>query len=567
MSLTLEVFFSLAALTLAYWAVDGLVRQGALDRGLRAAGIRSAHAPTLLGIALTGLLASVTSWDSLPGGASLRWLATGLVGMLAWKAATRDVDPTQGRSHALERVLVVLTAVGVALEPAFIWLGALLLTRPFGVWEHHATLPMRLIQALVAFLGCWLGYRFFGLDDAPLLAGAVFFLLTVQISHYFITALAKAYLGPRWTSWVTDNRVHHLAASAYSWGWARFLGWERWKRVIDTVKVVERPMQFCAFGIELLAPLALLHPAASVAFSLGFATFHLGVFALAGLLFWEWIAADLMLAWAVAALAGGGATLAFGPLAVVVGLVFMAVFPLRHKLFRPMPLGWWDTPLTQRMRWYAEGESGKVYEVYNNFMCPHERIYGKVHGCFLVPHPVCTYHLGEVWKHDLRDAIRDAGPDPAKLDAVRQRFGILPRSESMAETHRRFLRRFFGALNHGANKSILPTWLRWLKAPGGQCYYWGELPAFRGQEKIVRVSIRYREEYFDGERHQRLCDRLIEQVDIPDALEAPAEATAETKEPTPKELDDFLLGYAAGRLIDLPKLGRGYVKGDDGRPA
>ena len=50
---------------------------------------------------------------------------------------------------------------------------------------------------------------------------------------------------------------------------------------------------------------------------------------------------------------------AFGPLQAAVGLVFLVAFPLRHKLWRPMPLGWWDTPFTQRIHWVAHGPSGE----------------------------------------------------------------------------------------------------------------------------------------------------------------------------------------------------------------
>ena len=31
-----------------------------------------------------------------------------------------------------------------------------------------------------------------------------------------------------------------------------------------------------------------------------------------------------------------------------------------------------------------------------------------------------------------------------------------------------------------------------------------------------------------------------------------------------KDIDDFLLGYAQGRLIELPNFGDGLVQGDDG---
>ncbi|MEO0325374.1 MAG: hypothetical protein AAF447_20630 [Myxococcota bacterium] len=559
----------LAALTAAYWLVDLAVRRDGVLRLLGPLG-ENARLGLLAAATLALGLVSGWSWDDVPAGDALRAFATPVCLALAWKAATKGVDPVFGNAHGAARVLVVAAALASAFSPAGMVLALLVLSSPFGVWQHHATLPMRLLQAmatLVALLSAG-PVRFEGLaaGDGALFAtpaAGVLFLMTVPVSHYLITALAKGWLGPRPWSWVTDNRIHHLAASAYSWGWARFVPWPQWRRVIGAVKRIEKPMQLAAFAVELLAPLALLHPTLAVVLLQGWAAFHLGVFTLSGLLFWEWIVADLALSATVLMLPESVTALAFGPGPLLLGCVFMVALPLRHKLWKPMPLGWWDTPLTQRMHWHVVGESGAVYAVTNDFMDPHERIYGKVHGCFLATAPVCTYHLGEVYKHDLRDAIRRAGPTLEGLEPVRRQFGIQPRSEAMAARHRAYLRAFFGALNGGARKSVLPGWLRWLKAPGGQVFYWNELPKYRRQEKVTALRVVFREEYFDGEELVRLRDEVALELALP--MEAPAQAPE--REPTPKELDDFLLGFALGKLIDLPSFGDGYVRTDDGKAA
>jgi len=420
---------------------------------------------------------------------------------------------------------------------------------------------MRLLLATVAFLAL---STLLGALSAPSLDPAIlfFFVVTLQVSHYFITACAKAWLGPRWYSWPLDNRLHHIAASAYSWGWARFLPWSTWRRVIDVVRRFERPLQVAVFALEALSPLALLDRRLAVVFCVAWSLFHLGVFALSGLLFWDWMWANLTVAGALIVLPHEVAARAFGPVALLAGVVFMVVFPLRHKLVRPMPLGWWDTPFTQRIHWRARGESGAVYGLYADFFAPHERLFGKVNGCYLAPVPVMTYHLGEVWNRELRDALREAGPDSDALDRVRARFGIEPRSQALANDHVRYLRRLLHRINAGAHGHVLPRWLRWLAAPGGQIFYWGDLPAYRGQEPVVEVCLIYREEYFDGEVLRRVRDEPV--LSIP--IDATCADVAPVRAPTPKEIDDLLLGHAVGKLIVLPDFGDGFVHGDDGRP-
>lgn len=558
MALNAPTFFAeLALLTLGYWVVDRALRRDGLATLLGAFGLRGERLRAIGWSLPAAGLALLWRWEHIPQGDAVRAVAFGMSALLAWKATTRDVDVVFGDRLGVERVLLLVATVALWLSPALLLLTTYLLSRSFGLWQHHATLPMRLLQATLAFVTLTTLGPLGLFDDAATL---FFFLVTVQAAHYLITALAKVYLGPRPWSWVLHNRIDHLAANAWGWGWARFVPWRAWRRVVGALRIVRVPMQAYAFGIELLAPLALLDHRVAMLFCFAWSAFHLGVFVTSGLLFWDWIGANLCVAIGLGLLGGAAVEPAFGAVPLLVGLLFMVVFPLRHKLFAPMPLGWWDTPFTQRMHWIAHGESGATYGVYADLMRPHERLYGKVHACFLAPHPVCTYHLGECWKHELRDALRDAGPDLEALDRVRERFGIQPRSESMARAHRRYLAAFFDALNRGERKHVLPRWLRWLEAPGGQIFHWGELPAYRGQEPITKVSLRYREEYFDGARLVRLRDERVEEV----AVEPVPEADR-VREPTPKELDDFLLGYAEGRLIDLPKLGGGYVGGDDGK--
>ena len=550
----------LIALTACYWLVDWLIHRDGIINGFAHWKLSPHHAVWSILLTMSGL-AFFWHWKHIPEADVVRLVASSLSAMLTWKAITKDIDVVMGDPKWRERGLLLVSTVLTWFSPAFVFVSLFLLTTPFALWEHHSTLPMRILQATGAFLALSTGNLI--LPESLLMDSSVlwFLILTIQISHYLITALAKGYLGPRWYSWVTDNSLHHLAATAYSWGWARFIPWHRWLQFIKILKRLEKPMQLSAFTIELLSPLAMLHAYSAIGFCLGWTGFHAGVFVVSGLLFWDWMLADLIIAAALFLLPTHVTTHVFGPWSLLVCVVFMVIFPLRHKLWKPMPLGWWDTPLSQRCHWQAIGESGTVYGVYNNFMCPHERLYGKVHGCFLAPLKGVTYHLGEVWRHQLRDAIRSAGPDLENLEHVRAEYGIEPRDDEMRITHEAYLKRFFYEINQRSRKHVLPRWLRWLKAPGGQIFYWGELPPFSGQEPVTHVRIVYREEYFDGEQLVRLTDQCV--------LEFTVDESASTllckPEPTPKQIDDFLLRFAKGRIIDLPNFGEGYIQGDDGK--
>lgn len=504
----------LAVLTSGYWLLDVAIRRELLCRLIAPLGRAAGLALAALGLLL---LTALLRWEHVPQADVVRLLSLGLSLLLTWKVVTMDIDPVSGTSHAGARLLLLGACIGEWWSPAFVLVPLFLLTRPFSQWRHHAILPMRALLITAAFLcvtalGGALPSR--ARPFVPTAATLLFLLLTLHASHYFSAGLAKLQLGPRWSSWLLENRLHFMAANAYAWGWLRFLPWPLWRRVIKAIAVTEQPLLAATLAIEVLAPLALLSPRAALIACACWSAFNLGVFLMCGLCFWDWVGANLLLALAVLLLPAASLSALFGWQAVVACAAFIALFPLRHRLWDPIPLAWWETPLTGRMHWLAHGASGATYEVYNDFMCPNERLYGTVHALFMAPLPLLTYELGIVWDAAHRDAVCAAGPDRQRLDALRGRFGAQPRHDALAENHINYLHRFFSALNQGARKHLLPPWLRWLKAPGGHLFSWGDLPAFRGQEQVVRVSLRYREQYFDGEALVLIRDELVAELVI-----------------------------------------------------
>jgi len=531
-------------------------------------------------VLLGGLGVLVVPWSLVSAEPRLMHLAAGVGLVLAWNAATRDHDPVARGPSGVLRLGLCALAILSFWTPLGLLLTALLLSARFGFWQHHAAFPMRLHLFLVAYAGLAAISKAFGpwreLEPALLVV-----LLTLFVSHYVITALAKIWLGPRPWSWMLNNRLHFLAASAYSWGWARFVPWPVYRRGVAALRRVEVPLQIATFLLELTCPLALFDPRLAAGYAFTFAGFHVGVWLVSGLCFWDWLLTDLLIGWYLLAEPAG-----LGLPALALSLALLVLFPLRHKLWKPMPLGWYDTPLTQRVHWYVLGASGREYRLDNGFMCPHERLYGKVHASFAVDTEVLTYHLGECFLPELRDAIVQAGPDPTALAEVRRRFGIRPWSEALTRDHVRYLQAFFARLNQGAQKFALPSWARLLKAPGDQMFYWGDGVAYRRQEAVRRVRLVFREEYFDGQDLVRLRDQELLDFEVPPAPElAPSPLPEQTlrkptlreptlreptlreptlRELTPREMDDYLLGIADGRLIRTSGVRQRYVSGDDG---
>lgn len=555
----LEFAARLLLLSLAYGLLDGLIRQEQLTLWLpRSPGgnpsapvtaqnpgtaPNPAHPspwPERAGWSLLCLaLSLVSDWNQVPQLAVVFPLAVGLCTMLTWKVVTEDLDPATRTHNLSARFLLVGVCLSLWWSPALLPLALRLMTRPFILWRHHAILPIRALLATTAWLLLMpLTVR---LPDPihpymPDISTLIFFLLTLHSSHYLTPGISKAQSGKHWYSWMQEARIHYLTANAYAWGWMAFLPWPVWRGVVKGVKRVEHPLQIVSFLVEIGAPLALLSHELALAFCLCWSLFHLGVFALSSIWFWDWVGANGLLALAIVRLPETFSPFVFGLGPALVSLLFILLLPQKNRLWSAIPLSWWETPFTQRVTWQVHGESGRVYALTADFMCPYERLYAKINAFFLAPVPLLTFYLGTVWETRHRDAVTEAGPDPVKLDEVRQRFGVQPRSERLEALHINFIQHFFAALNRGARKHFLPSWLLWFKAPGSHYNYYGPLPAYRRQEPVKAVTLHFREVFFDGESLVELRNELIRRIEIP----AQDFATPCEPEPTAQDIERAL---------------------------
>ena len=171
-----------------------------------------------------------------------------------------------------------------------------------------------------------------------------------------------------------------------------------------------------------------------------------------------------------------------------------------------MRLAWWDTAFIGRVHYEVKGKSGTWYGLYNDFMCPDERIFGQTYGDFLSKEKRITKHIGETAMRERFDAIQAVGTDLSKLEEAKQQWGRNRYDPNLEATLDQYLTTFIRQFNAGHRKRIAPCWL---KAPGGQWFHWGKLPRFKGQEPIDELVVHYREHYFDGDPIHLLIDQPV----------------------------------------------------------
>jgi hypothetical protein len=445
----------------------------------------------------------------------LRWFVVFVIALLTWRGATSDYDVTVpiGPQRLAKWLLLLLAVASCLWPPALLAWMAVYCGRLRG-WQHHGMMPLRLLKAYLAW------FLVASVFDPPASApGLLLVLGCVSLSHYVKPAWSKARLGPRPWSWAWHNRTHYLVASAYSWGWARFLRAETVSRLLRRARVIDRPVNLLTMAVEAAGLVAFLDRRLLIAALAATAFFNLAVALASGILFWENIGTNIALAITVGLLPVAEYEAAFGWPAALIGLVVI-LLSAADLLWQPWHLGWWDSPFTARVHWRVETVSGATLGLYNDFMCPYEREFGRVLGYFLTDEPVLHDHLGIVWDRRLRDLLVQADGDRDQLHTLKRTYGRSQKDEERSSEHIAFLTAMFTRLNAGVRKSPLPRSLRRLKAPGGQLYRWGDLPAYRGEEPVRRITIRYEERCYRPEYRPEtgdfvlLADHVVQEIDL-----------------------------------------------------
>lgn len=445
------------------------------------------------------------------------WLVLPIIAVLCWKLTTRKYDYHQQREFPRTRLLLLGFAGAAILSDAALPLFLFYLPR-FDAWTHHLLLPLRLVLLFTAFrlsTAVLNGIAVFGVMLGPESGAWLLYLfMAVHLSHYVVPGIAKLTLGTKRWNWILGNQTHLLLPAAYAWGWGRFVPEQYLWRA---TRAIAHVTPVCNAAVILLEGGCLIAPVSAQSYSLVcflFVFFHLFIFFLSGICFWQNMIVNVLLAgYLMFQFVPPDATF-FGLKGVCIVGALILLFPLRHAVWKPHRLAWWETPLLNRIRLEVVGRSGTQYGVYNNFLCPREREFGRIPLRFCVDEPILTGHLGQVESEQLRELILATRGEPEAIKELKQTRGVLHYDARAVEHFSIEMKELFQSSQPCASRNPLPRFLRALKAPGGHFYYWGKHLPFTGQEEASALRVFYIEEYLFSDRRVILNERMVLDIDL-----------------------------------------------------
>lgn len=378
-----------------------------------------------------------------------------------------------------------------------------------------------------------------------------------QASTYVDHALAKCALGPKWHSWIRENRVQCLVANAWLRGWkacrnrdgilslAAFIA--RWRVVLCAA----------AWSVEISWLLALADSRLACTILAATIVFHATVFLLTGLLAWHYVANHLVL---LALILSGGIDGLFrtdhwlGALAgIALSAFWVATVRLRllaHYRLHGAPgrwgimadpadhlMAWWDTPLMRMFSYRVMTVSGRMLDLPVTRLSPHDTSLTDLHTHLMIlgMHPTLdpeaaadrelasTGVWGLVIDREARDLLyraMDGGTDFPKRwsepNTQPWRYEDTDSGHLVAEP----LHSMFRQMNRLNGKRWYRLMMRWPHFPGEDpvpdiCpLVTPALPRFRFDEPIASVSLWRVRTFFDGQSMRLLSNHRIGKIHL-----------------------------------------------------
>ncbi len=452
---TLLLYYTLNTLYFPYLKIDESVYFA--DSFLVSAFMARTDSVRVMALVIISLLTIAatwrnSSWSTIDPCGAVRFLVHPVILMIIWINALYSYNFYFDQLHAFDRFLILASGIAALIHPGFISLHTVFalisnyqLDFPFG---HNGEWTNRMIlyQILIlfhAFLLCSRGLALLSSRFAPFRRPslvlrptlAVFLICCLIVANYFVPGLAKILVGTSYIDWAFENKLGNFVVSAHIYGW-NLVPEKAIHGFAAILNELNLPIQIWVLLIEMGSILCFLSRRIFTAFAAGRVALHLGIFLLAGVLFWNWIFLNIAMILAFWRLDTSSKKLLFSKGSFFLSLMIVVGFP---GLFKPLPLGWFDSKYTNLYKFYAVDEQGTRYEIEESSFAPYDSLFNHANFYFLSDKKFLTYNYGTTTRHSLFRELEEL-QDLASIESLKEHYGEYYFSSALSQKMDAFLR-------------------------------------------------------------------------------------------------------------------------------
>jgi hypothetical protein len=178
-------------------------------------------------------------------------------------------------------------------------------------------------------------------------------------------------------------------------------------------------------------------------------------------------------------------------------------------------LAWYDTNLNNFYELEAVGDSGAIYQIGRDFMSPYDFPFAQNRFWYLSNESLLVRTYGTTSNREIAAALKTVktGREVAELEQTRGRNLY---DEAKAEKFSRFIQAFFRNLNQRQAKTIFISHF----GPPHHIWNFAAGNVYQMQEPVREVRVKFLKTLYDGQKIQRLDDRVIRIVKVLPAIRA-----------------------------------------------
>ncbi len=458
--------------------------------------------PAMLLVLLRWRRATLPRWEELDAFPGLRTFVLLAMGLLVWDFAFYDYNLYFERWHLVDRALLVACFAAAFSRPVAVLPFLFVLFPVLYQFQYPGGLPYLFPEKLLPahVLTLFASYLILVAFDRERRWPLLFGLLTLVAASYWPSGWAKLRM-----HWLETNAIADVVFAAHANGWLAGVPSEWIVQISRAVALVDLPLRIFTLVLELGVLAMLFRRGVAIGLLGGLVVLHLGIFAVGGILFLNWIVVDAALVVVLWRLDSERSIRIFRPalFALAVPLTLGGSLWLTTTAF-----AWFDTRLTYAYRLTAVGESGERYRLSPETFEPYRYPITWNRFGYLYPGRQLPVRYGATGDPEVVLALRQA----RSLDAIER----LERSHGIVrfdpEASARFVD-FVRGLVDGLNRHPKLRALRWLERPS-------ELVSspwpgsFDGEEKICRVEVSRVTTLYDGTSYREIRREALFPIEI-----------------------------------------------------
>ena len=327
-------------------------------------------------------------------------------------------------------------------------------------------------------------------------------------SFYFVAVMTKVSLDKNIFAWVLYNQLQNLFIGAYVHGWVSFLTEAQAVKIAAIIEVITKPLLIGTFFLELSGVILLAHRRLCLIILSVFMVFHITVFLVSGIFFWELLLVDLGLFIFVKSQSADQKRVIFNKKNLIVCAII--IMTLSKVCFRTVGLGWFDTKLYNIYKFDAVTKSGEVYRIDEDMIAPYDNYFGHNIFHFLHDNKVFDSIYGSVGNLPNARLVNEH-VNRNNVVSLQKAYGRYYFSREKTDVFIEFIRKYFQNVKKHQKRKII--FLQHFKAPY-HFYYFENIDRSMPWEEIQTINIRRIEKYFNGKNIETFRDYVIHSIEL-----------------------------------------------------